>query len=76
MKFVVAASAHLAEPKQLIEGQRRRVLTVAARPKRAARGQWKSARGQLLVEGAILHLKADLDWLELIEQRLAPREEV
>ena len=29
----------------------------------------------LLVEGAILHLKADLEWLELIEQRLKLTEE-
>ena len=33
-------------------------------------------RAELLVEGAILHLKADLEWLELIEQRLALKEEV
>jgi DNA-binding PadR family transcriptional regulator len=29
---------------------------------------------ELLVEGAVLHLKADLEWLDLIEQRLSVRE--
>jgi hypothetical protein len=26
---------------------------------------------QLMVEGAVLHLKADIEWLELIETRLS-----
>jgi DNA-binding PadR family transcriptional regulator len=29
---------------------------------------------ELLVEGAVLHLKADLEWLDLIEQRPSVRE--
>ena len=29
---------------------------------------------ELLVEGAVLHLKADLEWLDLIEQKLPIRE--
>jgi hypothetical protein len=32
----------------------------------------RALAGELLLEGAILHLKADLEWLELIEQKLAP----
>ena len=39
----------------------------------AANGKGPAA--ELLVEGAILHLKADLEWLDLIEQRLTVREE-
>ena len=35
----------------------------------------KGPAAELLIEGAILHLKADLEWLELIEQRLALTEE-
>jgi hypothetical protein len=35
----------------------------------------RSVTAELLVEGAVLHLKADLDWLELIERRLADAKE-
>ena len=38
-------------------------------------GLLEPTSGELLVEGAILHLKADLEWLDLIERRLASREE-
>jgi hypothetical protein len=70
MKLVILASAGLAEPKALIAGQRREYLqslrdldaTLAANGNRPA--------AELLVEGAVLHLKADLEWLDLIEQRL------
>jgi DNA-binding PadR family transcriptional regulator len=70
MKFVVVASARLAEPKTVLEAQRREYLQ-SLRDLDAllvANGNGRAA--ELLVEGAILHLKADLDWLDLIEQRL------
>ncbi|WP_328519224.1 PadR family transcriptional regulator [Kribbella sp. NBC_00359] len=75
MKLVILASAGLAEPKALIAGQRREYLqslrdldaTLAANGNRPA--------AELLVEGAVLHLKADLEWLDLIEQRLPMAEE-
>ena len=75
MKLVILASAGLAEPKALIAGQRREYLqslrdldaTLAANGNRPA--------AELLVEGAVLHLKADLKWLDLIEQRLPIAEE-
>jgi DNA-binding PadR family transcriptional regulator len=76
MKFVVAAAVHLAEPKQLIEGQRREYLQSLRDLNALLEANGRAPAGELLVEGAILHLKADLEWLELIEQRLALKEDV
>ena len=76
MKFVVVASAHLAEPEQLINGQRREYLQSLRDLNAVLEANGKGPTAELLVEGAILHLKADLEWLELIEQRLALKEEV
>ena len=76
MKFVVVASAHLAEPEQLINGQRREYLQSLRDLNAVLDANGKGPTAELLVEGAILHLKADLEWLELIEQRLALKEEV
>ena len=45
MKFVVAASAHLGGAEAADRRAATRVPAVAARPERAARGRWKSARG-------------------------------
>jgi DNA-binding PadR family transcriptional regulator len=76
MKFVVVASSHLAEPRQLLEGQRREYLQALRDLNALLEANGKGPAAELLVEGAILHLKADLEWLELIEQRLALKEEV
>ena len=75
MKFVVLASARLAEPRQLLEGQRREYLQSLRDLNALLEANGKGPAAELLVEGAILHLKADLEWLELIEQRLALKEE-
>jgi hypothetical protein len=76
MKFIVVASAHLAEPTKLLEGQRREYLQSLRDLNALVEANGKAATAELLIEGAILHLKADLEWLELIEQRLALKEEV
>jgi DNA-binding PadR family transcriptional regulator len=76
MKFVVLVSAQLAEPSQLLEGQRREYLQSLRDLNTLLEANGKGPAAELLVEGAILHLKADLEWLELIEQRLALKEEV
>jgi DNA-binding PadR family transcriptional regulator len=76
MKFIVVASMHLAEPKQLLEGQRREYLQALRDLNALSEPNGKGPAAELLIEGAILHLKADLEWLELIEQRLALNEEV
>ena len=72
MKFVVVVTARLAEPKTLIERQRREYLQSlrdldALLP---ATGNGNGTAAELLVEGAVLHAKADLEWLDLIEQRM------
>jgi DNA-binding PadR family transcriptional regulator len=76
MKLVVLASTRLAEPKQLLEGQRREYLQTLRDLNALLAENGKGPAAELLIEGAILHLKADLEWLELIEQRLALNEEV
>jgi hypothetical protein len=75
MKFVVLASTRLAEPKQLLEEQRREYLQSLRDLNALLQANGKAPAAELLVEGAILHLKADLEWLELIERRLASTEE-
>ncbi|HYJ67394.1 MAG TPA: helix-turn-helix transcriptional regulator [Nocardioidaceae bacterium] len=70
MKVVVVASAGLAKPKHLIDGQRREYLQSLRDLNDLLDANGKGPTAELLLEGAILHLKADLSWLDLIEQRL------
>jgi DNA-binding PadR family transcriptional regulator len=74
MKFVVVASVGLAQPQALIEGQRREYLQSLRDLDAHLAANGKGLAAELLVEGAVLHLKADLEWLDLIEQRLSERE--
>jgi DNA-binding PadR family transcriptional regulator len=70
MKLVAVTAARLAKPDRLIEDQRHEYLQSL----RDLDGLLQSGRhgptAQLLVEGSILHLRADLEWLDLIESRL------
>ena len=75
MKFVVVASARLAEPTTLIAAQRREYLQSLRDLDALLAANGKGVAAELLVEGAVLHAKADLEWLDLIEQRLTTREE-
>ena len=75
MKLVVVASARLAEPKTVIEGQRREYLQSLRDLDALLAANGKGVTAELLVEGAVLHAKADLEWLDLIEQRLTLQEE-
>jgi DNA-binding PadR family transcriptional regulator len=70
VKFVIATSVGLADPRQLLDAQRAEYLQSLRDldARLAADGQGPTA--ELLLEGAVLHLKADLEWLDLIEQRL------
>jgi DNA-binding PadR family transcriptional regulator len=74
MKLVVVASAGLAEPQAVIDGQRREYLQSLRDLDAHLAANGKSPAAELLVEGAVLHLRADLEWLDLIEQRLTARE--
>ena len=70
MKFVVVAAAGLSTPRRLIGLQRREYLrTLRELDTRLDAGD-QTLASELLVEGAVLHLKADLEWLDLIEQRM------
>jgi DNA-binding PadR family transcriptional regulator len=75
MKLVVVASARLAEPKALIEAQRREYLQSLRDLDALLTANGKGVAAELLVEGAVLHARADLEWLDLIEQRLTLQEE-
>jgi DNA-binding PadR family transcriptional regulator len=75
MKFVVIASARLAEPRTVIERQRREYLQSLRDLDAVLAANGKGAAAELLVEGAVLHARADLEWLDLIERRLIDAEE-
>jgi hypothetical protein len=70
MKLVLVAGAGLAEPRRLLDGQRREYLQSLRDLDNLLETRAKCAAAELLVEGAILHLKADLEWLDLIEHRI------
>lgn len=71
MKLVLAHAAGLTDPAALLERQRAAVLQelrdlndLIVAPGR------EGAATQLLIEGAALHLQADLRWIDLCEERL------
>jgi DNA-binding PadR family transcriptional regulator len=70
MKLVLAGRAGIADPTALIERQRGEYLQALRDLDRlAAAGNGDTAES-LLIEGAALHLEADLKWLSLCEERL------
>ena len=73
MKFVVVAAAGRADPYQLLDAQRREYLRALRELDGIDGERTNGATAELLVEGAILHLKADMEWLDVIEQRLPAR---
>jgi DNA-binding PadR family transcriptional regulator len=68
LKLVLAGTSGIADPRTLIERQRREVL-IALRALGEANGA-PDPVASLLAEGAALHLEADLRWLDLCESRL------
>ncbi|HEY6886684.1 MAG TPA: PadR family transcriptional regulator [Solirubrobacter sp.] len=67
IKLVLARAAGIADPRELIDRQRSAYLQ-ALRELDDVRTQDDTTA--LLVEGAALHLEADLKWLDLCEQRM------
>jgi DNA-binding PadR family transcriptional regulator len=67
VKLVLARAAGIADPLELIDRQRSAYLQALRELDDVATDDEVSA---LLVEGAALHLEADLKWLDLCEQRL------
>jgi DNA-binding PadR family transcriptional regulator len=69
LKLVLAGTSGIADPRALIEQQRREYL-VALRALGEANGAVSGPVASLLAEGTALHLEADLRWLDLCESRL------
>ncbi|MEU4270896.1 PadR family transcriptional regulator [Streptomyces sp. NPDC026092] len=71
MKLALAPLSGLADPITLINKQRRQHLnTMRTLSKLAATEDRGNKIAQLLIEGAMLHLQADLDWLERCQEEL------
>lgn len=67
-KVVLAQRAGLGDPLVLLDRQRRAHLRRLREVERLARETGPDRTESLLVEGAALHLQADLRWLERLEQ--------
>ena len=74
MKLVLASEGGLADPAALIATQRAAYLQSLRDLDRLAAQANGGTAGSLLVEGAALHLEADLKWLALCEERLKERQ--
>lgn len=71
MKLALAPQTGLADQITLINKQRREYLnTMRSLSKLAATESRDNRISQLLIEGAMLHLQADLDWLERCQEEL------
>lgn len=71
MKLALAHSTCLADQITLINKQRRQYLNSMRDLSRLAAAEDRDNRiAQLLIEGAMLHLQADLDWLERCQEEL------
>ncbi|MEU2074383.1 MULTISPECIES: PadR family transcriptional regulator [unclassified Streptomyces] len=71
MKLALAPLSGLADPITLINRQRRRHLNTMRTLSRLAASEDRGNKiAQLLIEGAMLHLQADLDWLERCQEEL------
>jgi DNA-binding PadR family transcriptional regulator len=68
IEFLVAADTGLADPRDLIDRQRMAYLQSLRDLDGPITERATTLAAALLVEGAILHVKADLEWLDLIEQ--------
>ena len=70
IKLVLAGTAGIADPAELIARQRDAYLQALRELDDVALAADGDDTAALLVEGAALHLEADLKWLDLCEQRL------
>lgn len=71
MKLALASHSGMADRIALINKQRRQYLNTMRRLLKLGRDEEGDNRiAQLLIEGAVLHLQADLDWLERCQEEL------
>ncbi|GAA3300637.1 PadR family transcriptional regulator [Dactylosporangium vinaceum] len=68
LKLVTAAAARLADPLDLVEAQRHDLLGRLRDAQRTALDRALDPVAGLLVEGVVLRLRADLQWLEECER--------
>lgn len=68
LKLVAAATARLADPVALVDAQRREVLRRMRDAQRAALDRSLDPVAGLLLEGVVVRLRADLQWLEECER--------
>jgi len=74
LKLVAAAAGRLADPVALVDAQRREVLRRLRDAQRAALDRSVDPVAGLLLEGVVLRLRADLEWLEACERTWASRD--
>jgi DNA-binding PadR family transcriptional regulator len=71
MKLVLASHSGLADQITLINRQRRQYLNTMRDLSKLSMTEDRDNRiAHLLIEGAVLHLQADLDWLERCQEEL------
>jgi DNA-binding PadR family transcriptional regulator len=71
MKLVLAPMAGLADRMELINAQRRHYLGIMRNLMDMQAGtDAATPAARLLIDGAVLHLQADLDWLERCQEEL------
>jgi DNA-binding PadR family transcriptional regulator len=71
MKLALAPTTGLADRVALINKQRRQYLNTMRNLSKLATAENRDNRiSHLLIEGAMLHLQADLDWLERCQEEL------
>jgi DNA-binding PadR family transcriptional regulator len=73
MKLMLAAETGVADPGELIERQRHTYLRMLRDLNDMALDSTDGSNlsTSLLIKGAILHVKADLEWLDLCEEQLS-----
>ncbi|MFF8883550.1 PadR family transcriptional regulator [Streptomyces flaveolus] len=74
MKLALAPRTGLADQIALINKQRRQYLNSMRSLSKLAAEDRGNRISQLLIEGAMLHLQADLDWLERCQEELEDME--
>jgi hypothetical protein len=67
LKLIAAATARIADPLSIIDGQRLELLRRLRDAQRAAMDEPPRSDAWLLLEGIVLRLQADLRWLETCE---------
>ncbi len=70
IKLVLARAAGIADPRELIDRQRSAYLQALRELDDVAAQADGDETAALLIEGAALHLEADLKWLDLCERRM------